>query len=285
MPLTSQPGKGAPANLQSVLKQYVANPAAAFKAVAGSSAEKPNTLLLQVILADKQSCLRLCDDHIVSLPDAIAVTGLLQETEVSFQVKLARQAVSWAAHSGMSARAVRALTILAEVVSDHRLNPVIVQLVRSRHPKIRSKVLAIIARCCPNPMTAERYLEDDDPRVRANLIEALADCASNSAWLQEALQNHVWDRNNRIAANAAVGLFRLGETDAALTHIRRMASDERPAFRASAAWAMGAISIGELADDLERLRHDSSQTVRWNALRSLVRLHKKGNVAVDVPQP
>lgn len=264
---------------QEAIRQYLANPAEVFKTLAANISEGADSLLLQAVMADSDCCLHLCDERVVGLTDAIAVTRLFQKSEPHFEMRLARQTVSWSASPETSPKTLRALLILAEVLVDNRINPIIVQLSRSANPMIRSKVRGMIARWCPNAANVERYLDDDDPRVTANVLEMLANCGLNKAWVTEILKRYVSDSHNRVAANASVGLFRIGETALAVAQVQRMASDERPAFRSSAAWAMGEMPLPELTDDLHRLRQDADRAVRWNALRSLVRLQKRAKAA------
>jgi hypothetical protein len=205
------------------------------------------------------------------------VTRLLIDSEANFDVKLARKAVAWSACPEMVRRIIRAVEILAETTVNSRINPIIVQLSRSKDNTIRSKVRAVLARGCPNPANVDRWIDDPDPRVRANVIEMLGLSASNSAWVRELLAKYAGDRNNRIAANALVGLFRFGERESAIAGVLRMAADQRAPFRGSAAWAMGEMPDRGLKGELERLRHDCDSIVRWNALRSLVRLRKRAN--------
>lgn len=284
--LTAPAGAEAPATLESLLHQYSANPAEAWQKASAQDDEEPDPLVLQVMLADRDCCGYLCDDRILSLPGAIAITRRLQKAAEHFEMRLARQAVSWAARPEEAPKAVRALLILTEVVNDNRINPIIVQLTRCNNATVRSRVRGMIARCCPNPSNVERYLDDEDPRVTANVLEMVAQSASNRAWLREILDKYIAHKNNRVAANAAVGLFRIGEETRAAELIQNMAADERPSFRSSAAWAIGQIALPALVDALHQLRQDSSHAVRWNALRSLVRLQKRAKSdAAPEPRP
>ena len=97
------------------------------------------------------------------------------------------------------------------------------------------------------PKTAERLLTKRDPRVRANAIEAL--WGSDSALARGLFREASRDVNNRVAGNALLGLYLLGDTSA-VPQILKMAAQPDPLFRATAAWKR---SSGRKSANVSRL--------------------------------
>jgi HEAT repeat protein len=79
------------------------------------------------------------------------------------------------------------------------------------------------------------------------------------------------DPNHRVVANALVGLYRLGETEA-LQKMIVHCSDGQHLFRAAMAWAMGVIDDTRAVPTLKNLSVDRSFTVRQRASSSLLSL-------------
>jgi HEAT repeat protein len=113
---------------------------------------------------------------------------------------------------------------------------------------------------------------DPDPRVRANVIEFASRAILRVGLLELALQ----DQHHRVVCNAVVRLFEI-DPERARQLLETLTVDERPAFRAAAAWAIGASDRTELLELAQRMRTDPLPQVRWNALRSMVRLRKEPN--------
>ncbi len=265
---------GPSATLEDILAFYIREPALVFQAVA-EDRDDLSPLVNRVVLADEDWFRHLCGATAVRLPVAIAAVGVLGRSALNFEVSLARKVVNWPAEPGMSLRIVRALQILGERVTDSRINQIIVPLARSGNRMIRSKARALIVRCCPDTGSLERYLEDSDPRVTANVLEAVVKSCVGREWIRKVAGKYAEHENNRVAANAAIGLYLAGDESGALRHIDRMATDARPLFRSSAAWAMGKMPGAGFKAELDRLWHDSSHLVRWSVLRSLIRLQKQ----------
>jgi hypothetical protein len=102
--------------------------------------------------------------------------------------------------------------------------------------RIRSKAAVVIGRVLRNATSIEKLLKDPDPRVQANAVE--------SAWglpaseFRPLLETAAQSANNRVVANALVGLYRLGDQPS-VPQLFAMAEHASEPFRASARWAMG----------------------------------------------
>jgi HEAT repeat protein len=99
--------------------------------------------------------------------------------------------------------------------------------------RLRSRLALLWGRLATAARLAELYFEDPDPRVRANAVESLwgRDDDEAVARYRRALQ----DQYPRIVANACVGLYLAGRTEA-LRELKALASIPN---RASAPPALG----------------------------------------------
>jgi hypothetical protein len=79
------------------------------------------------------------------------------------------------------------------------------------------------------------------------------------------------DPNNRVAGNALLALYRLGEKDAVQLLIA-MASLEDQLFRATAAWVMGETANPVFRETLEQMRLVEKGIVWRNVMRALNRV-------------
>jgi hypothetical protein len=172
-------------------------------------------------------------------------------------------------------RAKRVLAIVNELPACRHILLPLVNLLHSPDPKVRSKAASLYGRTSQNADWVRKRLTEDDARVRANAVESLwgTDSTSARAMLREASR----DQHHRVAANALVGLHRIGAYDVTAS-VQKMAQAEDPMGRAAAAFAMGQILHADFKPVLESLLKDDSPQVRSQALRSLIRLKRQ-------PQP
>jgi hypothetical protein len=170
--------------------------------------------------------------------------------------------------SGLAAE--RAVEIIASMGDPRQLEKGLCFLLDHANPRIRSKIALLIAQARPDAQwVGQRIAMEPDARLRANLIEGLWRNASDEA--RDVLCDAAGDADNRVVANALLGLTYLGEPEA-LHLIRRMTAHPHPPFRASGAWAMGETGDACFASDLDRLRQDADALVRRMATRALARL-------------
>jgi HEAT repeats/HEAT repeat len=169
-------------------------------------------------------------------------------------------------------RAKRVLAIVNELPACRHILLPLVNLLHSPDPKVRSKAASLYGRTSQNGDCVRKRLSDMDPRVRANAVESLwgMDSSSARAVLREASR----DQHHRVAANALVGLHRIGAYDVTAS-LQKMADGAEPMGRAAAAFAMGQILNMDFKPVLESLLKDDSPKVRSQALRSLIRLKRQ----------
>jgi hypothetical protein len=175
-------------------------------------------------------------------------------------------------HSIDIVRAKRVLAIVNELPACRHILLPLVNLLHSPDPKVRSKAASLYGRTSQNADWVRKRLSETDARVRANAVESLwgTDSTSARAVLKEASRDH----HHRVAANALVGLHRIGTYDVTAS-LQKMAQGEDPMGRAAAAFAMGQILNADFKPVLESLLKDASPQVRSQALRSLIRMKRQ----------
>ncbi len=170
-----------------------------------------------------------------------------------------------------SARSARALDVLNETSVGRRLLPILSHLVDSPDPRTSEKATLFIGRRIQSVSWAARQLAKDDPRVRANAIEAIWGLKSSGA--TSLLEDCVDDYCNRVAGNALVGLHMAGRPGVT-EHINDIVTAPKPVFRSTAAWTMGKIGDASFVSQLLVLMRDDHPEVRSAALRSLIQIRR-----------
>jgi hypothetical protein len=167
----------------------------------------------------------------------------------------------------------RLMSILCEVGDPGRMMASMLRLLRHPNPNLRSKAVKVVGRGSKSPKWVRQRLNESDPRIRANAVEALWSVDTEEARIL--LRFATTDANNRVAANALLGLYYLGDCTV-LTDLVKMAACESPIFRSSAAWAMGETGDFRFTDTLRKMFSDSHPTVRKRAFAALARIKQSG---------
>lgn len=227
---------------------------------------------LAVLLVSNGFLLRaLCDPNL-SKEDAVALSRAATRADVLADVELARCLANSAVPAGGPIpleAAPRLMEILAEISDGSRILPSLIRLMRHPNPFVRSKAALMIGRCGQRVKWVRGRLDEDDPRVRANAIEAL--WGSESPEAQVLLRMALDDGNNRVAGNALLGLYLAGHSSV-IPGIVKMAASEDPLFRATAAWLMGETGDPRFAEILVRMLVDPNGRVRKRAFAALSRI-------------
>jgi HEAT repeat protein len=179
------------------------------------------------------------------------------------------------------AELMRLMEILAAVSNFARILPALKRMARHPNPHVRSKAVLMIGRGNPASGWLQNRLAEPDHRTRANTVEAL--WGVDTAEARGLLLAAAGDDNNRVAGNALLALYRLGE-DSAEAELRKMAERESALFRATSAWVMGEIADPRFACALARLVGDSSQMVRKRAFSALGKIART-RAANAIPTP
>jgi twitching motility protein PilT len=143
-----------------------------------------------------------------------------------------------------------------------------------RDPQVRSglatALIGLGARAIP---FLAKLIEDPDPRVKANCIEAIEQIGDGEAYAH--IVPYLADVDNRVRTNAAQALNRFGKTRL-IKCLDRMIDSDKTAYRDSAIYALGVARMPEAVPLLERGLKDVSEAVRLKAVRALEVLSKQG---------
>jgi hypothetical protein len=176
----------------------------------------------------------------------------------------------------------RAIDALDRASAGLRLVPLVKRMLDDPDPRIQSKAATFVGRRTQNLDWARKQLEEAEPRVRANIIEALWGLSTAAA--AELMRDAVLDGNNRVIGNALLGLYRLGETSS-ISQILQMAERPEADFRCTAAWVMGATGDPRFSKTLAGLIQDAEKPVRRNALSALQRIKNAISAAAAKGEP
>jgi HEAT repeat protein len=224
--------------------------------------------LLALLVSENLLYDALCDPAL-DQDQALAVARLAARVDSMVDVTVARRlaesTVSNAEASSLG-EAGRILQILGEISDGTRILPSLMRLLRNANPYLRSKVVLIIGRGSHSVHWVRHRLAESDARVRANAVEALWGVDSEEA--RELLRFASADGNNRVAGNALLGLYWLGET-AVIAEMVKMAANPASSFRLSAAWAMGETGDPRFNEVLGRMLADPNAGVRKRAFTAV----------------
>src|SRR4051794_13854555 len=173
--------------------------------------------------------------------------------------------------------APRLMEILCEVGDASRMMSSMLRLLRHPNPYLRSKAVKVVGRGSKSAKWVRQRMNEPDARIRANAIEAL--WSVDTAEARILLHSATSEGNNRVAANAMLGLYYLGESSI-LAELVHMAQHESGLFRASAAWAMGETGDLRFSEHLRRMLSESDAMVRKRALTALGKLK-----SANIPSP
>jgi hypothetical protein len=177
--------------------------------------------------------------------------------------------------------AERLLEIVDRISEGQHILPWLMRILRNDNPYLRSKAVLMIGRSGASVSWIEKRLQESDTRVRANAIEAL--WGVNSEASRHLFQWAARDTNNRVVGNALMGLYRLGECSV-LPELLKMASHNTPAFRRTAAWAMGQTGDPRFSEIVGRMIGDSNANVRRSAFAAVGRIRAAAAEAAQTAQ-
>jgi len=223
----------------------------------------------------------LCDPGFTleqALGLARAASGVAPNTDLLLARGLT-ESLDVADDPGFLACAARVLEILAEISDVSRVFPALVRLLRHPNPHLRSKTVLTLGRVRRSAQWVRQRLGDEDSRIRANALESLWDVDTEDA--RELLQSLVQDPNNRVAGNAILGLYRLGDV-ATIPEILRLAGHGSAQFRSTAAWLIGETEDPRFAESLLEMLRDTDATVRRRAFWAFSRLRTAAAKAAQV---
>jgi hypothetical protein len=193
---------------------------------------------------------------------ACKVLATLKTVDEAFLVRFVKAAEQITAPLAI----LRAMSLVPGLGDYSILIPWLRKLCDHTDRRVKSRAVKLLCEVRPNKALVERQLLSNDPRVRANAIEAL--WASRSPDSIALFQVAASDPNHRVVGNALIGLYLQGHPSALAKMIEASQSPD-PLFRAAMAWCFGFIRDERCIPLLEGLLKDPSIVVRKRAERSL----------------
>ena len=225
--------------------------------------------LVKLLARSDQLMDHLCDPDCFSKEVAIELARQIVQFEPQLDTRLVQLLPgrnSTLSNTSNYATIERVLELLEVVSKSARIVPPLAHLMSDPNPRLRAKAALLIGRRVGNSRLAEGFLQQEDPRVRANAVESLwGDTASSAG---SVLRLAAKDANNRVVGNALIGLYQLQDRSA-VGQILAMSVDRSPLFRTTAAWAMGQTSDPRFLPALEKLARDLFASVRKNASKAI----------------
>lgn len=198
------------------------------------------------ILMDGQFILRAVGlPSILSLKQALTVTGYAQQCDPLFDSKLLRRLLAhrlWPEEIPVD-EVMRTLDILETLNETHRLAMTLLRFSKFPHKHVQSKVARILGRCVDNVSVIEEIYENPDGRVRANLIEGISQRDSVDPFMP-LIERATADQHTRVSSLALALRARAGHTGSSAL-IRLRANSKMDPIRKSAEIAQR-IAAGEL---------------------------------------
>jgi HEAT repeat protein len=232
--------------------------------------------LIKFWIQTRETVQQLCNPELFDKETAIELARVIAEMDPGLDTRLVR---SLPTRGGMEtsnavtgAVAERVLELVEAISGGARTLPSFAHLMRDPNPRLRAKAALLIGRRVHSARWVEQRLNEPDARVRANVVESF--WGQGGGWAVDVLCRAADDPNNRVAGNALCGLYDLKQHKA-VPYILRMATDARPAFRATAAWTMGKTGSPEFMPALEKLSHDLYAAVRKNAVKAMDRIRQR----------
>jgi hypothetical protein len=128
-------------------------------------------------------------------------------------------------------------------------------------------------------MRVSKALLQKDSRVQANAVEALSDLRNPE--YRPIFRMAVTSPNNRVAGNAAIGLYRIADLES-ITQIFHMAEHDDPAFRITGIWAMGETADPRFLSYLTREFETAADgKFRLAVVRALARIRRREKAIRD----
>lgn len=149
----------------------------------------------------------------------------------------------------------------------------------SGNANLRSRLALSWGRLAKLAAEGQAWPDDNDPRVRANAVESLWGLSGE----QEAavFLRKLGDPHQRVAANAAVGLYLAGRAES-IAALWTMAHHQSPARRAAAVWAIGRTGDARFLPLLGELRKIKGAPV--SLLRNVVLARERILQADQLPR-
>lgn len=226
----------------------------------------------------------LLDEEALPLDAAISLARNLATAEPVLDARLLRKLLGNAGGEARAIRtsaALRALRLVEAISNCSRLTSYLIQLMRHPSPEVQSKVALLLGRANLNLTRVKNFLNSEDGRMRANVIESL--WGYESPAVTDLLRERASDSSARASMNALLALCRQGDREA-FDRIAHAAQAYDAVQRSRAAWAMGESGDPEFAAILEKLEADAEPRVREMAQKARAKLRRPKSRAPEIPQ-
>ncbi len=231
--------------------------------------------LVQLLTKNRVLTAGLLDPKTCTAAEAVAACRVAVEsgTQLTSALEIAlTQALQASTSSQNSARILRILDLLAASGAQSSWNSFQLELMADPDKMVRSKAALLIGKNVRNLAWIGRRLMDRDPRVQASAVEALWGNQDPAA--QALLAAAMKSKNNRVAANAALGLYRISDNRAVPALLEMMRHPD-PLFRMSALWAIGQTEDSRFLPDLQSQFQGSEGKTRLAIAGAMSRIRRR----------
>ena len=225
--------------------------------------------LVAVILGRGLLLDALCDQRLTR-DGATTLVRLARDIDPLTDTYLARALAETSPELGSrSGQIIRLMEILEGISKHGRIPDTFRHILRSEDRHLKSKAVLMLGRSDAGGRWLLKRLGEQDPRIRANAVEAL--WGVDNAQVRDLLKIAMQDLDNRVAGNALLALYQLGDASA-IPNILKMGRDKLPPFRQTAAWVMERTADPRFSEMLGRMLGDPEVRVRGRAFTALARV-------------
>jgi hypothetical protein len=217
---------------------------------------------------DNRYFMPLLDEASLPLAVASKAVAALSKTDLGISLKFLKAVEPISAPEEM----MRPLNLIEALVDYTALLPWLGKLSNLGDSRVRSRAAKLLYALQPDSSEIQRQMQDNSPRVRANVLEGL--WKSKSLETTDFFKAALSDENHRVVGNALIGLYLQGDFSA-LDRLTDLSTSTNASFRAAVAWSLGFISDERGIPALNRLSMDQSLNVRKHAISSLVKLKRE----------
>ena len=247
---------------------------AAVSMLAGAESSAGFRYLVHLLLKHGLLIKALADTENCGIEEAIAIVKSVVQIGSSVEGELEKRLSALLQQppcSVVTARIYRLMLLLAEISKSCFLL-FQSELISYPDPMVRASAVLLIGRTGKNADLMGRMLLDPDPRVQANAVEALWIFKEDAC--KPMLFTAAKSKYNRVAGNAAVGLYRIAEVRS-IAMLLEMAQHKEPAFRLTAIWAMGDTGDSRFVPILTEMFRRCVGAERVASLRALARIRNR----------
>src|SRR5579884_460169 len=214
----------------------------------------------------------IIDPARTSLKDAVTLARATAEAGIAVDGPLYEALGKYSHMADGSVIVIRILDLLRDLSLGSQLTQFQADLMAHTDARVKSKAALVIAKTGKNPAWAGRRLNERDARVQANAVEAIWDIDDQNA--RAILTMAAQSPHNRVAANALIGQYRLGDLDS-VKKLLDMASGSDPLFRSSALWAMGETEDVRFLPFLTSVFSTGEGKEKQRALHAMARIQRR----------